>query len=368
MARILLLLEHRENLRLVSELLSGHHQVLSPDSGAKGQQATALSGESFDLCILDGRTLDRLGQSLQERRKAQRPVFLPVLLVIVRGKAGMVNRQLWQSADEVIAVPIEKAELQARVEILLRARQFSLELKAANEQLQEMNRLKSRFVSMVSHEFRNPLTTISGFVQLLERHGDQWSQEKKRQYFQLMQGALKRLTALVDDVLVMGRIGVGKLKFEPAPLELDKFCSSLVEEVKFSAQSQHQIDFAYTGTSSEAPERVQMDPNLLRHILNNLLSNAIKYSPEGSPIRLTLSYQNNLAVFQVQDEGIGIPLEDQPRLFEPFHRAVNAGKVSGTGLGLAIVKHCVELHGGEITLTSEVGVGTTFAIALPLKS
>ena len=368
MARILLLLEHRENLRLVSELLSGHHQVLSPDSGAKGQQATALSGESFDLCILDGRTLDRLGQSLQERRKAQRPVFLPVLLVIVRGKAGMVNRQLWQSADEVIAVPIEKAELQARVEILLRARQFSLELKAANEQLQEMNRLKSRFVSMVSHEFRNPLTTISGFVQLLERQGDQLSQEKKRQYFQLIQGALKGLTALVDDVLVMGRIGVGKLKFEPAPLELDKFCSSLVEEVKFSAQSQHQIDFAYPSTSPEAPERVQMDPNLLRHILNNLLSNAIKYSPEGSPIRLTLSYQNGLAVFQVQDEGIGIPLEDQPRLFEPFHRAVNAGKVSGTGLGLAIVKHCVELHGGEITLTSEVGVGTTLAIALPLKS
>ena len=270
--------------------------------------------------------------------------------------------------DEVIAVPIEKAELQARVEILLRARQFSLELKAANEQLQEMNRLKSRFVSMVSHEFRNPLTTISGFVQLLERQGDQLPQEKKRQYFQLIQGALKGLTALVDDVLVMGRVGVGKLKFEPAPLELDKFCSSLVEEVKFSAQSQHQIDFARIGASPETPERFNIDPNLLRHILNNLLSNAIKYSPEGSPIRLTLSYQNGLAVFQVQDEGIGIPLEDQPRLFEPFHRAVNAGKVSGTGLGLAIVKHCVELHGGEITLTSEVGVGTTLAIALPLKS
>ncbi|MGK7877100.1 MAG: ATP-binding protein [Xenococcaceae cyanobacterium] len=364
MTRILLLLDHRENCRLLSELFTQYYEVLSPEYGAGEQQVKALLDESFDLCILDGRALDRLWQQIEERRKASRPVFLPVLLIVARGQTGIVNRQLWQSVDEVIAVPIEKAELQARVAILLRARQFSLDLKVANEQLEEMNRLKSRFVSMVSHEFRNPLTAVSGLVQLLERQGDKLPQEKKREYFQLIRKSIKRLTALVDDVLVIGRVGVGKLKFEPVPLEPEKFCSGLVKEVKFSAESLHQIDFVTEGI----PVMAHMDQKLLRHILTNLLSNAIKYSPEGSTVRLTLSYQNNLALFRVQDEGIGIPLDDQQRLFEPFHRAANVGKISGTGLGLAIVKQCVDLHGGQITVTSELGVGTTFEVVLPLSS
>jgi signal transduction histidine kinase len=109
-----------------------------------------------------------------------------------------------------------------------------------------------------------------------------------------------------------------------------------------------------------------MDEKLLRQILENLLSNAIKYSPSGGNVELTLSDFSNQAVFQIRDHGIGIPAEDQQQLFETFHRATNVGTIAGTGLGLAIVKRCVDIHQGQITVESEVGVGTTFTVTLPI--
>ena len=109
-----------------------------------------------------------------------------------------------------------------------------------------------------------------------------------------------------------------------------------------------------------------MDEKLLRQILENLLSNAIKYSPNGSTVEFTLSRHQNQAVFQIRDQGIGIPTEDQQRLFETFHRASNVGTVAGTGLGLAIVKKCVDIHQGQIAMDSEIGVGTTFTVTLPI--
>jgi signal transduction histidine kinase len=111
-----------------------------------------------------------------------------------------------------------------------------------------------------------------------------------------------------------------------------------------------------------------MDEKLLEHILSNLLSNAIKYSPTGSTVRFSLTLKDGLAVFTIQDQGIGIPPEDLPHLFESFHRATNVGNIQGTGLGLAIVKKCVDTHNGEIAVKSEVGVGTIFSVTLPLNS
>ncbi len=213
---ILLLLEHQENRRLLAESLTQMYTVLSPEADTAMTQFTALLQEPFDLCILDGRTLARIETQLQRRRKIEKQVFLPVLLVVTRNKPAIANKQLWQSIDEIITTPIEKAELQTRIEILLRIRQFSLDLQLANEKLQEMNQLKSQFVSMVSHEFRNPLGAVSGFLQLLERQGDKLAPEKKQQYFQRIREAINRLTSLVDDVLIIGRVGVGKLQYVPS--------------------------------------------------------------------------------------------------------------------------------------------------------
>ena len=365
--RILLLLEYKENRHLLRESLNQLYTVLMPEDDASKAEFEALLAESFDLCILDGRTLGQFERQIQERRNAEKPVFLPVLLIVTRNKPAIAEQRLWQSIDEIITTPIEQAELRVRLEILLRIRQFSLDLLSANQKLQEMNELKSQFVSMVSHEFRNPLGAVSGFIQVMERQGDKLSPDKKQQYYQRIHDSLQRMTNLVNDVLIIGRVGVGKLKFEPAPLDLEKFCRNLVQEFKFSSQTQHQINFTVAIGNTRKPQAVCMDKNLLHHIFNNLLENAVKYSPEESKINFTLSYEEDKAIFAIKDQGIGIPLEDQAQLFESFYRATNVGQTQGTGLGLSIVKQCIDLHGGEISCTSTVDRGTIFTVTLPLN-
>ncbi len=354
MSRILLFLEHTENRRLLSEWLAMRYEVLLSNSEVQSGHAVPLLDEAFDLCIIDGPTLDNLWEWVRAKKKAEQPVFLPFLLITPRPDVKLMTRHLWQSIDDLVTKPIEKMELQARVEILLRSRQLSLELKTANE-------LKSRFVSMVSHEFRNPLNIISVSAQLLERSSEQWSQEKQSEFLQRIQTASRKMAKMLDDILLIGKAEVGQQNFNPAPHNLTKFCSELVAEIQLGTSNAHTIVFV----SQEEYANAYVDENLLRHILSNLLSNAIKYSPQGSIVHFELAFQAGEVVFQIKDEGIGIPLEDQKRLFESFHRATNVGNIPGTGLGLAIVKQSVDLHSGKIAVTSKVGVGTTFKVTLP---
>ncbi len=237
------------------------------------------------------------------------------------------------------------------------------EVRNALAKEKELSELKSRFVSMTSHEFRTPLSTILLSAGLLERYSYRWSEEKKHQYLHRIQEACRNMTQLLEDVLTLGRAEAKKLPFNPAPLNLEQLCHELVEEIQLGDGSQHVIAFSYQGQCSVA----RMDVKLLRHILINLLSNAIKYSPPGSRIQFALVCQDSEVVFRVEDEGIGIPLEDQPRLFESFHRATNVGNIPGTGLGLAIVKKCVDLHGGCFTIHSKVGIGTSITVTLPRR-
>ncbi len=346
-SRILLFLEHKENRRLLAECLGRRYQILLSDSEQPLE-------EPFDLCVLDGPALDRRWKWVQAKKKAEQPVFLPFLLVTSRQDVKLVTHHLWQSVDEVVPKPIEKLELQARVEMLLRSRHLSLELKEANE-------LKSRFVSMVSHEFRNPLNVILASAQILERSSEQWSQEKKHEFFRRIQTASRKMAQLLDDVLLISKSAVGKQKFNPAPCDLAKFCRELVAEIQLATGSTHNIVFVSRNQHTNA----YVDEELLQHILSNLLSNAIKYSPQDSTIHFELTLQVGESIFQIQDEGIGIPLADQKQLFEFFHRANNVGNIPGTGLGLAIAKQCVDLHGGKITVESEAGMGTTFTVTLP---
>lgn len=237
------------------------------------------------------------------------------------------------------------------------------EMIKALEKERELNELKSNFVSMVSHEFRTPMATIRTSVELLQRFNDKLTPEKKSQYFGVIQTTIKALVELLDQILLLGKTEAGKLKYQPAPLDLENFCLTLTETLQLNAISQHQIIFTCQGEATE----VEMDEVLLQHIFTNLLSNAIKYSPAGGKIHFDLNFQDSKATFSVRDEGIGIPLKDQQRLFETFQRCSNVGRIQGTGLGLAIVKNCVDLHGGEIELESQEGVGTTFIVTLPFK-
>ncbi|GAB1544143.1 hypothetical protein NUACC21_68190 [Scytonema sp. NUACC21] len=233
----------------------------------------------------------------------------------------------------------------------------------ALEKEKELNELKSRFVSMISHEFRTPLTTILGTNELLTHYSHNLTEEKKLAYLQRIHNNVNHLTQMLDDVLLLGKAEAGKLNLQPETLDIVQLCQSLADELKLSTASKHQLEFTANSPSALA----YVDEKLLRHILDNLFSNAIKYSPAGSTICFELVCTDEMIQFQIQDSGIGISEEDQLRLFESFHRGTNVGNIPGTGLGLAIVKKAVELQGGTITVRSKVNMGATFTVTIPLN-
>ncbi len=240
-------------------------------------------------------------------------------------------------------------------------KQAEAEIQYALIKERELGELKSRFISVASHEFRTPLTIIFMSIKLIEQFGQQASEEQVNLYFERIKAAIKRMTDLLDDVLVISKSESGKLDFNPASLAINKFCSELVDEIRLSIGSDRTITFI----SQEDDIKAYLDENLLRHILTNLLSNAIKYSPQGGDVSLHLTCTPEKVIFVIKDSGIGIPPADVEKLFSSFHRGSNVNKIPGTGLGLSIVKQCIDLHGGTITVTSEVGVGTTFTVSIP---
>jgi len=243
-------------------------------------------------------------------------------------------------------------------------KQLEQELRIALEKEKELNELKSRFVAMTSHEFRTPLSTILSSSELLEHYRYKWPEEKQLTHLHRIQMAVQRMNEMLNDVLVIGKAEAGRLEYKPSSFDLVGYCSHIVEEAELN-QNKHCL-ISFTSEYSSIP--CCMDEKLLGHILSNLLSNAMKYSPEGSTVNLNLACENEQAVFEIQDRGIGIPQEDLPHLFESFHRARNVGNILGTGLGLAIVKKCVDIHKGKISVATRLGVGTTFTVKLPLNN
>jgi PAS domain S-box-containing protein len=238
------------------------------------------------------------------------------------------------------------------------------------ERERELNELKSRFVSMVSHEFRNPLAVILSAAETLEKYEAKLTPERKQRRLEHIKNSCEEMNSLLEDVLVLARAESGKLAFNPACLNLKKFCSELVDKIMMAhVQGSEQgntstIEFIYLAEY----EDVHLDKRLLQHILANLLSNAIKYSPQGEKVEFTVESNLNQIIFTVRDYGIGIPKADLPRLFESFYRASNVKNITGTGLGLSIVKRSVELHNGEVSVTSKKGEGTVFTVTVPTFS
>jgi len=237
------------------------------------------------------------------------------------------------------------------------------ELLTAVQREKELSEMKSKFVATASHEFRTPLATMLSSAELLEHYSESLGHDEKRNLLQTIQTGAKRMSEMIDDVLTIGRAESGVLKLNLGPTNLRELCSRVVAEFRIAQGKQHII------TLDDRFDRLEamMDERLLRHILNNLLSNAVKYSPPGTEVTFSLERREEKAAIEIQDRGIGIPPEDQPRMFESFHRASNVENRPGTGLGLAIVKKAVELHGGEISLKSAVGSGTRFTVTLPLR-
>jgi PAS domain S-box-containing protein len=225
----------------------------------------------------------------------------------------------------------------------------------------ELNEMKSRFVSTISHEFRTPLTSILASNELLQRYYHKWTDEKKIDTLKRIEKSVEYMNEMINDVLTLNRADSGRLEFKPAPTDLITLSKNILEEVKLTAKPSHQFIFEYEGELNN----VSLDEKLVRNIIVNLLSNSVKYSPNGGKIKFFIIKKPENIEIIVEDEGIGISEEDQKKLFQPFIRGTNIENIPGTGLGLTILQRAVSLHKGKISLTSELGKGTKFFILLP---
>jgi PAS domain S-box-containing protein len=244
----------------------------------------------------------------------------------------------------------------------LKVRDRTAALQQANERLQELSELKSRFVSMVCHEFRNPLNNILLSASSLDRYSTQLSSDQQREYLNGIKTDVERMTQMIDDILVIGKMEAHKLMIQPTPIELVQFCHALVAEMQASSGEQPLVV-----VNRQRQLVAELDEKLLRSILTNILSNSIRYRRDRSPIHLKLVKCNDHVIVRISDRGIGISPEDLPYLFEPFHRGKNVSNIPGTGLGLNIVKRFVDLHNGHTKVDSKLNQGTTFTITLPLQ-
>ncbi|MFC1743981.1 PAS domain S-box protein, partial [Candidatus Riflebacteria bacterium] len=245
----------------------------------------------------------------------------------------------------------------------------TVQLQEALEKEKELGELKSRFISMASHEFRTPLATILSTTEILERYADKLKEEDKANRLNKIKTQVDHLTSLMEDVLTIGKSDAQKLEFKPFPINLKFFCQGLAEEIQAGFADKCKIIFKWTcDCKEEGSKRCEeglFDGKLLQKLLSNLLSNAVKYTPSGKDVVFQVESQGKEVKFTVTDQGIGIPESDLPRLFEPFHRAKNVGTISGTGLGLNVVKKSAEMHGGKVSVQSKVDEGTTFRVTLP---
>jgi PAS domain S-box-containing protein len=276
-------------------------------------------------------------------------------------------------AEFPIELSVSFLRVRGRFECSFFIRDITQRVKAAREiaasmaRQQELADLKSRFVSMASHEFRTPLATILSSSDLIKLYGERMDAQEREGCFTFISDSVHRMRNMLEDVLLIGTTEAGVSQFKPTAHALGPLCESVVEEAQRgfadNATTPHRIAFQIADPLCLA----DLDERWFRHIFGNLLSNAIKYSPEGGVVRFEARVQADAVVFVVVDQGIGLPEQDIPRVFESFFRAGNSGKISGTGLGLSIVKRAVELHGGRISVASELGRGTTFIVVLPQR-
>jgi signal transduction histidine kinase len=256
---------------------------------------------------------------------------------------------------------LRTANEQLQEEVTARER-AETEVQRALAQEKQLSELKSRFVSMVSHEFRTPLGIITSSAEILDAYLERLSSEERKSNIRDITDATRHMSRMMEEVLLLGRVEAGRMTCRPAPLDLTVLGQRLVDEVSSATANRCPIQF----TGAPGLPEARADEALLRHILTNLLNNAVKYSPPGSPVEFRIEARNHLALFTVADHGIGIPEADARLLFQAFHRGRNVGDTPGTGLGMTIVKRCVELHGGKIAFETHEGRGTAFIVALPL--
>ena len=255
----------------------------------------------------------------------------------------------------------EEKLLRINEDLEWKVRERTLELTQTLEREKELNEMKSRFVSMASHEFRTPLSAILSSISLVDHYVDQQYAEKRKKHIDRIKTSVKNLTSILDDFLSLEKLEQGNVEMHPVNFDLRELIDDVIEEMEGMTKKKNQhILFSFVGESS-----VYQDKKILRNVLLNLLSNAVKYSPEEKQIFVDCKAEGKKALISVKDEGIGIPADAQKNLFDKFFRAGNVLNIQGTGLGLNIVKRYVEIIGGDIHFKSEENIGSTFFVEFP---
>ena len=242
-------------------------------------------------------------------------------------------------------------------------RRANAALAREREKERQLGELKTRFVSMTSHEFRTPLSVIVSSTELLENYSDRWDVERRMDHLERIRSAARSMNRMLEDILLIGRAEAGVLRASPAQMNLEEFCRHLVESLEHSSERSHSIRYGFSGDP-----QVTLDERLLSEVVGNLLSNALKYSPPGSQVDFDVLAGDEQCRFTVEDRGIGIPECDIPRLFESFFRASNADQIKGSGLGLAVVRKALDVQNGSVEVESRPGRGTKFVVHVPRDS
>ena len=275
------------------------------------------------------------------------------------------QKELEKVSDEIRSL---NAELEEKVEertvilkeALQKLEQSQNELREALKKEKQLNEIKSRFVSMASHEFRTPLSTVLSSATLISKYTGSEENDKRERHIKKIKDSVSHLNDLLEDFLSLGKLEEGKIGINPAAFAVKEFAEDILDEMRILLKPQQEIFLEIAGD-----EQFHTDKRLLKNVLINLISNAIKFSGEGKRIRVSVSNQEGYLRWVIRDQGLGIPEDDIPHLFSNFFRANNVTNIQGTGLGLSIVKRYLDLVEGQISLESKEGVGTAVTVTLP---
>ncbi len=355
---------------LVPDQFRPHHHTLR--EGFYAHPSNRAMGHNRDL---HGKRKDGTGipveVSLSHYTRDTQTFVIAFIVDITRRKAIENNVKQQQNELERISNELRKlnAELETKVEertvilkeALQKLEQSQLELNDALDKEKQLSEIKSRFVSMASHEFRTPLSTVLSSAILLEKYTKEEEQEKRSRHIEKIKNSVKNLNDILEDFLSMGRLDEGKVASQICEMNLQSCISETIDEIKpFMKNGQYVVQ------NYEGDPTLQSDKKLLRNIIINLVSNAIKFSEEGKKIEVRAIHTNGRVSIAISDEGIGVGKEDQEHLFSSFFRGANATNIQGTGLGLHIVQRYAALLGGTVALQSELNEGTTVTISIPI--
>lgn len=347
MERIILIIKNVRNERLLKSELESRYTVIT------AKERDGLE-QSFDMGIVDGPMLDEFHRRILLKRHAQEPLFLPFLLVTTRKDIGYATRHLWKIVDELIFSPIERIELQARIEILLRARRYSIQIKNRLEEIET-------FSHAIGHDLKGPLRAIKTFSSYIRDDCINHIPERCRDYLSRILANSERMEQMQDAIFTFMNTGCRGIVKEK--VSLDNLINSTLEELNREIEK--------TGALININCSVELitDRTLLRLILRNLIENSLTYvDKDTSPeIDISCHKSEDYAIIEVSDNGIGIPEDKREEIFKPFVRLHSIEKYPGTGLGLSIVKKCAELLEGFVGVRPNREKGSTFWLRLPVR-